>query len=117
MKQVNIAVYGKHPEILETVLRLINKNENWLGEGHTDEEQIVELFFRRSYDILLLGGGIGEASEKKVRALFRQAQPQAAIVQHFGGGSGLLKSEIEGVLAAREQAQLQIMDNPFAAEQ
>lgn len=114
MKQVKILVYGKHPEILDTVLRLINNNEAWSGEGYTEEEVIIEQFWQRSYDILLLGGGIDETSEKKVRALFQQARPESAIVQHFGGGSGLLKSEIEGVLAAREQTSIQVTDDPFS---
>ena len=44
MNGVKILVHGTHPEILETVRRLINKNEDWTGEGHTEEEKSIELF-------------------------------------------------------------------------
>lgn len=113
MKKTQILVYGKHPEILETVLRLINKNESWEGEGSTDEERVIELFHQNHYDLVLLGGGISEDSEKKIRALFHHINPQPRVIQHYGGGSGLLKSEIEIALGNRETNRLQIMDNPF----
>ena len=35
MSKVQILVYGNHPEILATVLRLINANDHWQGEGST----------------------------------------------------------------------------------
>ncbi|NET38689.1 MAG: hypothetical protein F6K19_42985 [Cyanothece sp. SIO1E1] len=115
MKKTQILVYGKHPEILETVLRLINKNESWEGEGSIDEERVIELFHQNQYDLVLLGGGIPEDSEKKIRALFHHINPQLKVIQHYGGGSGLLKSEIEMALGFGANDRLQIMDNPFGA--
>ena len=113
MSKIKILVYGTHPEILETVVRLINKNDAWQGEGHTEEEQVIELFTQHDYDLFLLGGGIATESEQQVRALFRQQHPDAPIVQHYGGGSGLLKGEIEEALKRKQAAQLRINDNPF----
>ena len=114
MKKVSILVYGKHPEILETVLRLINNNDNWQGEGHTEEEDVIELFLRKAYDLVLLGGGISESSEKKIRTLFEQLRSNTPIIQHYGGGSGLLKSEIEAALQQQQQSEVRVMDNPFS---
>ncbi|MEO0728715.1 MAG: hypothetical protein AAFZ63_29535 [Bacteroidota bacterium] len=113
MNGVKILVHGTHPEILETVLRLINKNEGWTGEGHTEEEKIIELFMQKRYDLVLLGGGLSETSEKKIKALFAHHSPDTPIIQHYGGGSGLLKSEIEGALTKLRQEQVQVQDNPF----
>ena len=107
-------MYGTHPEILETVLRLINKNDDWQGDGHTAEERVIELFMRNTYDLLLLGGGIPAVSEHKIRALFKHAHPDSLIIQHYGGGSGLLKSEIKGALDHLRKKRLQVNDNPFA---
>ena len=112
MKKVRILVHGKHPEILETVLRLINKNENWAGEGSINEEKIIELFHQHDYDLVLLGGGITELSEKKIRALFQRSNPEAEIIQHYGGGSGLLYSEIE-IALQKKKNHFKVMDNPF----
>lgn len=114
MSTAKILVYGKQPEILATVLRLINKEETWQGEGHHDEEQVIELFTQKQYDLFLLGGGISEESERKVRALFQRQQPDTPIVQHYGGGSGLLRTEIVSNLQSKQPAW-QVSDNPFGA--
>ena len=113
MSNVKILVHGTHPEILETVLRLINKNDNWTGEGDTNEEKVIELLVQKSYDLIMLGGGLSETSEKKLRALIALHSPDTPIIQHYGGGSGLLKSEVEGALAQVRQSEMQINDNPF----
>jgi hypothetical protein len=41
-----------------------------------------------------LGSGIQEESESNLCAFFVEQNPNIIIVQHYGGGSGLLKSEI-----------------------
>ncbi|MEO1257156.1 MAG: hypothetical protein AAFZ15_00105 [Bacteroidota bacterium] len=113
MKKTKILVHGTHPEILQTVLRLINKNEAWEGEGSTDEETVIEYFQKEKYDLVMLGGGISTSSEKKLRAVFNRLNPQVKIIQHYGGGSGLLKSEIETALAAKRNNRFSVVDNPF----
>ena len=67
MNSIQILVFGKHPEILQTVLRLINKEEKWVGEGSTDEDQVLRLFQQKDHDLILLGGGIPELVEHKLR--------------------------------------------------
>ena len=39
-------------------------------------------------------GGIDEESEAMLDAFFRKTNSKIIIIQHYGGGSGLLKSEI-----------------------
>ena len=96
-------------------MQLINQHENWSGEGNTEEERIIELFYRNNYDLVLLGGGISVASEKKIRALFGHQKAAIPIIQHYGGGSGLLANEIEEALEKRNKTgRIGILDNPFA---
>ena len=66
------------------------------------DEEAIELFQNRKFDIVLLGGGIEEESEKKLRSLFLFQDPEISIVQHFGGGSGLLSNEIRETLDKRK---------------
>lgn len=113
MKKVRILVHGKQPEILDTLLRLINKNVEWTADGSLEEEELIERFQRNNYDLVLLGGGISEVSEKKIRAIFHQQRPELPIIQHYGGGSGLLQSEITAALNQSNQGKFQIVDNPF----
>ena len=98
MKKVQILVIGRHPEILQTVLRLINKNEAWEGIGTGDDIEAIEFFQRQDFDIVLIGGGVERESEAHFRAIFTQHKPTIKIVQHFGGGSGLLLGEIQAAL-------------------
>lgn len=112
MRKTQILVFGKHPEILNTLIRLVNKNENWFADGGIEEEKVIELFNQHQYDLVLLGGGISQQSENKVRAIFQKLNPEIKIVQHYGGGSGLLKSEIEMALK-KDHSHFKMMDNPF----
>ncbi|MEZ0007910.1 hypothetical protein ABH942_003296 [Flavobacterium sp. 28YEA47A] len=90
----NILYIGRHPEILETVVRLINNNEDWFGTGAETDESAMELFERIHFHIVLLGCGIESESEEKLRIFFKNTNPNCTVVQHYGGGSGLLTNEI-----------------------
>ena len=89
MSALRILVYGKHPEIVATVLRVINREEAWQAWGSVEEGALMSL------------AGLDAREEQKVRAALEYGQPGIPIVQHFGGGSGLLKSEIEGAIGRR----------------
>ncbi|KGO91669.1 hypothetical protein [Flavobacterium subsaxonicum] len=97
-KKINILYIGRHAEILETVVRLINKNDSWNGIGVSKDSQAMELFIKHPFDIVLLGCGIDEEDENKLRTFFTLNNPSVKIVQHYGGGSGLLYNEITTAL-------------------
>ncbi|SHL95686.1 hypothetical protein [Flavobacterium xanthum] len=94
METIHILYIGRHLEILETVIRLINANENWNGVGVMNDEEAEEIFLRKDFSLVLLGSGIKEESEAELCTFFKNINPDVSIVQHYGGGSGLLKSEI-----------------------
>ena len=94
MKKVEILALCSHPEILQTVVRLINNNSGWNGTGAETEEQAIALFKGLSFDLVLLGGGMDEASEEKLKPIFTALNPDVKFIQHYGGGSGLLSAEI-----------------------
>ena len=93
-QKINILYIGRHAEIMETVVRLLNNNENWNGTGTTEYSHAKELFIKLPVDIVLLGCGIDEEDELQLREFFKLHNPAAKIIQHYGGGSGLLYSEI-----------------------
>lgn len=94
METINILYIGRHLEILATVVRLINANVNWNGVGVMNDEEAKEIFLRKDFSLVLLGSGIQEQSEADLCKFFINHNPNISIVQHYGGGSGLLKSEI-----------------------
>jgi len=95
---INILYIGRHLEILETVVRLINANESWFGAGAATDETAMDLFKQINFQIVLLGCGIEEKSEEMLRDFFQLQNSACKIVQHYGGGSGLLKNEILSAL-------------------
>jgi hypothetical protein len=94
MPKMNILVIGRHAEIQQTILRLLNGQPGWHAAGALTDEEAVKAFSAQLFDIVLIGGGVDESSEAKLVIGFKNQQPSIKIVRHFGGGSGLLFAEI-----------------------
>ncbi|HEV3324911.1 MAG TPA: hypothetical protein VG052_04880 [Puia sp.] len=98
---VNILVIGKDPEILKVVLRLLNEHKpaNYHAIGSTDPDQCRALFADSDIDLVLITNGIDATLDASLREDFLTRRPGILILQHFGGGSGLLFGEIAQALA------------------
>jgi hypothetical protein len=94
MEPTNILIIGRHPEILATVVRLVNNNPAWNATGSQTDDEAILAFDTQDFALVLLGGGITPESETRLCAYFRNCNPDIRIVQHYGGGSGLLAAEI-----------------------
>jgi hypothetical protein len=98
MEKIKILAIGRHPEIMQTVVRLINNNAEWVGKSALTDREAVQAFDHELFDVIMLCGGIGPESEENLRAYFTARRPAVKIIQHYGGGSGLLTAEIYEVL-------------------
>jgi hypothetical protein len=100
---LNILVIGKDPEILTVVLRLLNdyKKANYHAIGTTDPHQASALFADSAIDLVLITNGIDATLDASLREKFLSRRPDVRILQHFGGGSGLLFAEISQALATQ----------------
>src|ERR1700709_905075 len=94
MSKVEILAVGRHAEILQTVVRLINNNPEWNATGAGTDDEAILAFSAQPYQLVLLGGGIEKESEDRLCTAFKALNPGIIIVQHYGGGSGLLAAEI-----------------------
>jgi hypothetical protein len=94
MSKIEILVICRHEGILQTVVRLINNNAEWHAIGAVTDDEAIAEFSTRLFKLVLLGSGIEKESEDKLFAAFKSDNPQIIIVQHYGGGSGLLFAEI-----------------------
>ena len=92
--KTTILYIGKHPEILTIVVRLLNANEEWEAIGVAEEAEAKTVFESSKIDLVLLGCGLEPESEEDLRSFFTTHSPDCKIIQHYGGGSGLLRSEI-----------------------
>jgi hypothetical protein len=100
--KIQILAIGRHAEILQTVIRLINNNPEWNATGACTDDEAILAFGTQPYKLVLLGGGIEKESEDRLCSTFRTLNPDIIIVQHYGGGSGLLAAEIYQGLAGKE---------------
>jgi hypothetical protein len=105
MKTIHILYAGKNREILDTVVRLINGHEEWMGKGVESIAEAKECLEQSEVDIVLLGCGIDEAEEAAFRNYMADGFPVVRIIQHYGGGSGLLSNEILEALHASGSSQ------------
>ncbi len=85
---------GRNTQIRETILRLINSQQDWQAIGALTDDEALNLFSTQPSDIALIGGGVDNKSEQKLAAAFKKMNPAVKIVRHYGGGSGLLFNEI-----------------------
>src|SRR5580693_7254812 len=100
---VNILVVGKDPQILKVVLRLLNHHQpaTFHAVGSSDPGQARSLFADTDIDLVLITNGIDATLDASIREDFFTRRPGVRILQHFGGGSGLLFGEITEALATR----------------
>ena len=100
MNKLEILVICRHQEILQTIVRLVNNNPDWNATGVVTDDEATAAFDRQSFKLVLLGSGIEKESEDELRSHFTLTQPGITIVQHYGGGSGLLAAEIYQALGS-----------------
>ncbi|MNK52903.1 hypothetical protein D3C87_718490 [compost metagenome] len=94
MKQLQFLLLGKNEAILAILLRLVNADENWNGVAFNNEKEAQKYFQNNKIDIVLLSSAIEDHVEKEFTSFCLKNQPDVEVIEHFGGGSGLLKSEI-----------------------
>jgi DNA-binding NtrC family response regulator len=100
MDKINILVLADHPEILATIIRLINKNELWNGTGVSSSDKARTVFDSDQFDLVLFGVGVDEEAKEALVKVFKSQKSDVICIRHYGGGSGLLYSEITHALAA-----------------
>lgn len=96
--RTEILVVGTHADILQTVLRLLNAESSWHAEGVSGCEEAIAKCKSQVYSVLLLGGGLTEREEAKLKIAIKLIHPAIHIIPHYGGGSGLLYAEIHSAL-------------------
>lgn len=94
MKTLEFLLLGKNEAILAILLRLVNADENWNAIAFDNETEAQKYFQNHKIDIVLLSSGIEDQVEKDFTSFCISHNPDVEVIEHFGGGSGLLKSEI-----------------------
>ncbi len=96
--QVTILYIGKDPEITRVMERLLNARPEWKGVAVCEEAEALAFCRAQCPDLVLLGNGIAPDAEKWLRSELKAVKSDLKVVQHYGGGSGLLYGEIQVAL-------------------
>lgn len=94
MKTLQFLVIGKNQEILDTLKRIIENNEGWKAEIQSDENVCYNYLKENQVDIVLLSSGLEEQFEKDIKVFCENLDQDVKVIDHYGGGSGLLKNEV-----------------------
>ncbi|WP_316736554.1 hypothetical protein [Pedobacter aquatilis] len=92
--QITILYIGRETEITTVMNRLLNARLEWKGLCVCTDEEAISIFEAQEVDLVLLGNGINADCEKALRERLNALKPEVKIIQHYGGGSGLLYGEI-----------------------
>lgn len=98
---VSILYVEHNPELLEVMLRVIHKVEHWKGLGAADDDAAKTALENHEFDIVLLGTGLTTTQEAALTTYIKN-EYNMPVIQHYGGGSGLLQSEILNALAQKQ---------------
>ncbi|MCX8523918.1 hypothetical protein OF897_08270 [Chryseobacterium formosus] len=94
MNTLNFLVIGKNQEILDTLKRIIENNEGWKAEIKSDETVCYDYIKENQVDIVLLSSGLYEEFENDIKVFCENLNKEVKVIDHYGGGSGLLKNEV-----------------------
>lgn len=101
MKKLIILYVGRNPEITGTMNRLLNARAEWLGFTTCLDDDALSICTNKHIDLVLLGNGLSTDDEQKLRDGLTKIRPSLKIIQHYGGGSGLLYGEIAEAINSR----------------
>ena len=92
--QTTILYIGRDTEITTVMNRLLNARPEWKGLCVCKNEEAISICQEQHVDLVLLGNGIEPDSETELKNKLLALIPDLKIIQHYGGGSGLLYGEI-----------------------
>jgi DNA-binding NtrC family response regulator len=94
MKELLFLVVGKNQQILKVLERVIKSNENWNALITNDIEDFFGLLEENNVNVVLLSCGLEKKVEEEIKKFVHKNKPHTKVIEHYGGGSGLLKNEV-----------------------
>ena len=91
----NVLIIGADPEITTVIERLVNGFQGFRGEAITSIRDLALKLADSQFDVLLLGAGFTKAQETQIRETASSVAPYTRVIEHYGGGSGLLLEELK----------------------
>ena len=98
---LSFVVFSTNAQVLRVVNRLIDKHEAWSSTPIEDAKEVLEVLESECPNMFLVAVG---AESAHVEAWEQYCETHdIALIQHYGGGSGLLYNSIMQYLDSKEQ--------------
>ncbi len=98
---IKILSFSTNPDILPVMDRLVNKQAGWTGRPVADIRTARSAVLKEDFDIVLLGAGTGVAERESLQVILKELGKPTLLIDHYGGGSGLLFAEVMEAMAGR----------------
>ena len=85
-----ILVFGKSQEIMNKVLTLM-KDENLMGVGFLEIEEIKLALVENQPTLLVIGGGVGDLERASLKSFIQEKNVEVKIYEHYGGAYGFIE--------------------------
>ncbi len=91
---LRILSFVTNPDILPVLDRVVNKQEGWTGLPAATLREAKTIISESPVDVILLGAGTGATERKALADVIALQQVDTVLIDHYGGGSGLLYAEV-----------------------
>ena len=98
MNRTEILVAGRNKDSADSIVELMDKNNDWVFMQAATDEEAIEKFHQRNFDIVLITNGINDDEERKLRKIFTIQNPDIIILTHYGSEGNLLADKINAAL-------------------
>ena len=92
-----VIALGTNEDIINTVVRLMDKMEGYQGKAVLTVEALKDCLTKDPHDIVLICSGYENETIATITQQAAAILPDIKVIEHFGGGSGLLLSELESL--------------------
>ena|SRR2546430_4851229 len=103
MNKTEILVIGNNEDRLQTLENLINNTAECRAVIAATDEEAIEKFHQKAFDLVLLTKYMEEEEEKKLRKILTHQNPDLIIMQDLNGNDGLLRTEIADALVTHRK--------------
>jgi hypothetical protein len=98
MNKTEILVTGKNNESISSIAGLINNSKDWVFTKAANDEEAIEKFHQRNFDIVVFADDVDDEEERKLRKIFTIQKPDIIMLKQPGDNANALANEIMAAL-------------------
>ena len=98
MNKTEILVTGRNRYTAKSIAGLINSNRDWVATNAATDEEAIEKFHQRNFDMVVFADDINDEEERKLRKIFTIQNPDIIILKQDRDDDNLLTTAIIAAL-------------------